>query len=85
MGCSSACKNFERFSSRLEWILKNKLGITALVKILDDFLFVESSETTCHKNLYTFIAPCEFLGVPIAQDKIAGPSTDVVFLGIKTW
>ena len=83
MGCSSSCKIFERFSSGLEWILKNKMGITSLVKILDDFLFVESSDATCRKNLYTFIALCEFLGVPIAHDKTAGPSTDLVFLGIK--
>ena len=59
------------------------MGITSLVKILDDFFFVESSDATCRKNLYTFIALCEFLGVPIAHDKTAGPSTNLVFLGIK--
>ena len=80
MGCSSSCKIFARSSSGLEWILKN---ITSLVKILDDFLSVESSDATCHKNLYICIALREFLDVPIAHDKTAGPSTDLVFLGIK--
>ena len=83
MGCSSSCKIFKRSSYGLEWILKNKLGITSLVNILNDFLSVESSDATCRKNLCICIALCEFLDVPIAHDKTAGPSTDLVFLGIK--
>lgn len=39
MGCRTSCKIFEEFSTAIEWITQNKLGITHVVHILDDFLF----------------------------------------------
>ena len=39
MGCSSSCSIFEAFSSALEWVAMNKLGVTKVVHIIDDFLF----------------------------------------------
>ena len=31
---------FNQFSSMIEWIIKNKLGILNVIHILDDFFFV---------------------------------------------
>ena len=40
MGCSSSCQLFEKFSTALHWILKNRLGIVEISHLLDDFFFV---------------------------------------------
>ena len=39
MDCSTPRKIFERFSAAVLWILKEKLGVTHVTKILDDFFF----------------------------------------------
>ena len=39
MGCASSCRIFEAVSTGLHWIAINKLGATAVVHYLDDFLF----------------------------------------------
>ena len=83
MGCSIACKVFEALSSALQWILRTKFGVSRVVKVLDDFLFIESSRQLCNKSLYTFLALCKELGVPIANEKTMGPSEIMVFLGVE--
>ena len=40
MGCSSSCSIFEAFSTALEWVAMNKLGVTKVVHIIDDLLFL---------------------------------------------
>lgn len=42
-GASSSCSLFEATSKALEWIAINKLGCMAVVHILDDFLFLNST------------------------------------------
>ena len=44
MGCSSSCNIFETFSTALEWIAMNKLNASAVIHILDDFLFIAPSK-----------------------------------------
>ena len=82
MGCSSSCAIFERFSTALEWIAKVKLGVTAMVHVIDDFLILSHSKEKCHQDLMAFIDLCERLGVPLAPSKTVGPSTTIPFLGI---
>ena len=50
-GASSRCRIFERVSSALEWIALSKLGASAVVKILDDFLFIENAYDGCLQTL----------------------------------
>ena len=40
MGMSSSCQIFEAFSSSLEWISVNRFGASAVLHVLDDFLFI---------------------------------------------
>ena len=82
MGCSSSCKIFEEFSTALKWILANKFGIKNVVKILDDFLFIEPDKTSCSNSLQKFITLCNDIGVPLAEHKTVGPTNNIVFLGI---
>ena len=82
MGCSSSCSIFEAFSTALEWIAMNKLGVTKVVHIIDDFLFLATSHAKCLHDMKAFMTLCEQLGVPLAPDKTVGPTTALQFLGI---
>ena len=82
MGCSSSCNIFETFSTALEWIAKNKLHASAVIHILDDFLFLGPSEDKCRIDLKNFLNLCHQIGVPIADEKTMGPATALQFAGI---
>ena len=64
MGVSSACAIFESFSTSLEWIAKSKLGATAIVHVIDDFLFIANSRAKCGQDLQAFVNLCLERGVP---------------------
>ena len=72
MGCSSSCKIFETFSTSLEWIAKNKLGIPHIIHILDDFLIIEPTIRECKASLDRFLTFCSEIGVPMAPEKNCG-------------
>ena len=82
MGCASSCRIFEAFSTGLHWIAINKLGATAVVHYLDDFLFLANTFEKCKKDLHDFINFCAEIGVPLAPNKTVGPDTVLPFLGI---
>lgn len=82
MGCRTSCKIFEKFSSALEWIAINKLGIKAVVHILDDFLLIETSQSAALSKLKSFVNLCEKLGVPLSYEKTEMPSQVMEFVGI---
>ena len=80
MGCSSSCKIFEEFSTALKWILATKFGIKNVVKILDDFLFIEPDKTSCSNSLQKFITLCNDIGVPLGEHKTVGRQTMLAYL-----
>ena len=83
MGCASSCKTFESFSTAVEWIAQEKLGIANLLHLLDDFLLIQPTEDQCSKSLYLFLDLCHYLGIPMAPEKTCGPSTILTFAGIE--
>ena len=82
MGCSSSCAIFEAFSTALEWLSKHYLCVSGVLHILDDFLFIATSQGKCASDLYNFLSLCDCLGVSIAHEKTEGPSTTLQFAGI---
>ena len=82
-GPSSSCRTFEKISSAIEWLAKAKLGITAVLHILDDFLLLETHKETGKQQLEKFITMCREIGVPLAPEKTAGPATTMIFAGIE--
>jgi hypothetical protein len=51
---------------------------------LDDFLFVGQQDSLeCIDLLNNFQKICDFIGVPIAQEKTEGPVTKLTFLGLE--
>ena len=83
MGCSSSCKTFETFSTAVEWIAQDKLGIANLIHLLDDFLLIQTTESQCSRSLRLFLELCDFLGIPMAPEKTFGPSTILTFAGVE--
>ena len=50
---------------------------------LDDFLTLGPPDTNiCQANLESIKHTCQLLGVPLALEKVEGPSTQLTFLGI---
>ena len=82
MGCSYSCAIFEAFRTALEWLALHCLGASGVLHILDDFLFIADSHDKCHGDLTNFLYMCEYIGVPIAQEKNVGPDTTLQFAGI---
>ena len=83
MGCSPSCRIFEEFSSSLEWIARHKLGVENIIHTLDDFLIINQFLNRCGSQLTLFLDLCNELGLPIAQEKTAGPSHVLSFAGIE--
>ncbi len=78
MGLSSFCQIFETV-----FILKTMYGIIDVVKVLDDFLFVEKRFQSCQSNLSSFLQLCELLGIPVAMEKTSDLLLQMLgFLGI---
>ena len=67
----------------LKWILVCKLGVTNVVKVLDDFFFVGRTKQQCQDALDNFLYISQQLGIPIATHKTVGPTQVITFLGIE--
>lgn len=82
-GCRSSTKIFDMLSEAICWILSNNYAIPYLIHLLDDFLIISPPESIPAAHLSKVQEVFAKLGVPIAQEKTAGPSTSIEFLGIK--
>ena len=60
--------------------LKKKHGIQYVIHYLDDLLI--DGKPDCQQALTFMLHTCQQLGFPIAEGKIEGPDTTLVFLGI---
>ena len=82
-GLSVSCNLFEKFSCFLEWQIKQNSNSDNIIHYLDDFCGCDKDKkgalSLLEKSLETF----ETLGVPIAPEKIEGPSTKIKFLGLE--
>lgn len=81
-GLRSAPKLFNLLADFLSWIVKEK-GVSYPIHYLDDFLTMGPPESSvCQHNLDIFTQACNDLGVPLALEKVEGPTTCLTFLGI---
>ena len=66
----------------LEWCV-TKEGVNYVYHYLEDFVVLgPPSCEECDINLQTLKLVCKDLGIPLAPEKQAGPSTCIEFLGI---
>ena len=81
-GLRLAPKLFNVLADLLSWILTQK-GISPVFHYLDDFLILgPPGSSTCANNLATIKEVCYTLGIPLALEKVEGPSHSLTFLGI---
>ena len=81
-GLRSAPKLFNILADLLSWILDHR-QVTPVLHYLDDFLTLGSPDSsTCAQNLFTIKTVCAELGIPLALEKVEGPSDCLTFLGI---
>lgn len=81
-GLRSAPKLFNTMADLLSWILERK-GVSPLIHYLDDFLTMGPADSQiCLHHLTTIKETCQDLGIPLAFEKLEGPSHCLTFLGI---
>ena len=81
-GLRAAPKLFNILADLLSWILTRK-GIAPVLHYLDNFLTLgPPGSPTCARNLATIKEVCSTLGIPLALEKVEGPSHTLTFLGI---
>ena len=83
MGCSISCSLFEKFSSFLEYKVKQLASTPLVTHYLDDFLFISNSASSCSRLMLTFTSMCSTLGVPLAPEKTVGPVQTIQYLGLE--
>ena len=83
-GLRSALYLFNQFVTALHWILTTNYGMSHLIHYLDDYLLMDLPRSPrCGHNIGVFLTVCESLGIPVAMDKLEGPSTTLTFLGLE--
>ncbi len=75
MGLSEACQIFETKSDGITYILRTHFGIERVIKILNDFLFVDPTLDMSRFSLRTFTTVVPECGIPIAWEKTSQDST----------
>ena len=79
---SSPCL-FNRLADAFEWILKHNYAISALMHYLDDYFTVGPPwSPLCASQVDIMVKTAARLGIPLAPDKLEGPTSRLVFLGI---
>ena len=82
-GLRSALKIFTTVADALEWVARQR-GVPEIDHYLDDFVTLGPHATAdCQKNLDIIIQTCMDLGIPLALEKLEGPTTCLTFLGIE--
>ena len=82
-GLSVSCSIFEKFSTFLEWIIKQSTSSKQIIHYLDDFCGCNKNRDAAEKVLFKSLDCFESLGVPVAKEKVEGPATRIKFLGLE--
>ena len=82
-GLRSAPKIFNSVADALEWIVCNA-GVKKVFHYLDDILVLGApGSEECAHGLTTLLGLTEWLGFPVATEKVEEPTTRLTFLGIE--
>ena len=71
------------FSEALHWITSKFTDHKHILHYIDDFLFIaKPASLECQTVVTRFVSLCQQLGVPLALNKVEGPTTRLIFLGV---
>ena len=82
-GARSSPSIFTNFADLLCWILTTNYSLVVIHYADDYLLFTIPCLILAKENLDILLQVFEFLGVPVALDKLVGPATIIVYLGIQ--
>eukprot|EP00111_Clytia_hemisphaerica_P015890 TCONS_00046951-protein len=74
---------FNMFADALQWILVHKCLLSALSHYLDDFILCAVTSVETQHKMNVTQALFKDVGVPVALDKLEGPSQVMSYLGIE--
>ena len=82
-GLRSAPNIFNNFANLICWIIHNIALVKNILHYSDNYLLVSPPNAdTAHHKLSTVKYTFQHLNIPIATEKITGPSTLMIYLGI---
>ena len=82
-GLRSSPKIFNDFADLVCWICQNKYNLTSLVHYSDDFFMVCGHSFILAKEKLNILCQAfQDMGIPLAPEKIVGPTTRIPYLGI---
>ena len=82
-GLRSAPKIFNSVADALEWVVRSN-GVQEIFHYLDDFLVVGApGSSQCADSLAMLLGWTNWLGLPVAPEKVEGPTSKLTFLGIE--
>ena len=82
-GSRSSPSIFTSFADLVCWILNSNYTLVVIHYADDYLLFTIACLKTAKEHLGRFLEVFELLGIPVALDKLVGPATDMIFLGIQ--
>ena len=82
-GSRSSPYIFNAFAEALLWILMYIYGVPNLLHYLDDFFVCALERSSCARHMETVKSVFSSLGVPLAPEKIVGPTQTITYLGIE--
>ena len=74
---------FNQFAEALLWILVTVFGIPYVIHYLDNFLLCNYSHALCARDMVITQSTFSELGVPLASNKVIGPTQRITYLGIE--
>ena len=81
-GLRSALWLFNILINLAAWVMWQQ-EVSCLMHYLDEFLTMgPTGLDSCQHNLNIITSVCATLGIPLASEKVEGPSTTLTFLGI---
>lgn len=82
MGCTPPPKIISAIAKALEWLVRRE-GVESILHYLDDYLLVSGKKESCKEVLRKLLKVFGELRVPVAPEKLEGPTTTLKFLGIE--
>ena len=74
---------FNALADLLMWILLFVAGIRHCIHYLDDYFSAAATEDQCKQDMQTMSSTFMELGVPLAPEKITGPTRKITYLGTE--
>ena len=83
-GLRSSVNRFTQVSDSILWIMQNNYDLKNSTNYLDDFFLAAPPDSNrCQVDMCRTITLFKSLGVPLADEKLVGPTSCITFLGIE--